>query len=52
MELICNSRLIIHVVPEEQDYDRVFEGLKILSYILLSGDMKTCWIYSQSEKLR
>lgn len=27
VELICNSRMIIHIVPEEQDYDRVLEGL-------------------------
>ena len=27
VELICNSRMIIHIVPEEKDYDRVLEGL-------------------------
>lgn len=52
VELICNSRMIIHIVPEEKDYDRVLEGLNNPVVYPSLGRYEDCWIYSRSGKLR
>ena len=44
VELVCNNRMVIHIVPGEEDFQKVYESLKIRLNIFRLGDMKIFWI--------
>lgn len=37
VELICNNTMILHIVPEDEDFDRVYEALKNPAVYLALG---------------
>lgn len=43
VELICENRMVIHIVPDEEDFDTVYQSLKILHNIWHWDDMKIFW---------
>ena len=37
VELICENRMVIHIVPDEEDFDTVYQSLKKSSTIFGTG---------------